>query len=231
MANDLAAMVARIAAEIARPDLAGVAPIAGSPNANAIRNAITTAISEYQKQRFRFSDINPGVPTTFVTVAGRSVYSISDNPNIASVYFIDYLNIVLGNTLQELGRVTPEEQHLNIQLFNQSGFPSSYAYEGNSLILYPVPDQVYTLYLGGHILVAAPAADTEAGNPWMTTAELLIRSRAKYEIATHVTRNPTMAAAMSPDPNENGQAYRAWKSLKAEGNKITGRSKVRAMQF
>lgn len=231
MANDLAAMVARISAEIARPDLAGAAATATAPNANAIRNAITTAITEYQKQRFRFSDINPGVPTTFNTVAGQSVYSISDNANIASIFFIDYLNIAIGNTLQELARETPEEQHLNIQLFNQSGFPSSYAYEGNSLILYPVPDQVWALYLGGHILVAAPAADDEANNPWMTKAELLIRSRAKYEIATHVTRNPTMAQAMSPDPQENGQAYRAWKSLKAEGNKITGRSRVRPMAF
>src|ERR1700736_5790459 len=113
MANDLAAMVARIAAEIARPDLAASAPVAGSPNGNAIRNAITTAISEYQKQRFRFSDINPGVPTTFPTVAGQSVYSVSDNPNIASIYFIEYLNIAIGNTLQELGRVSPEQQHLN----------------------------------------------------------------------------------------------------------------------
>lgn len=229
MANDLAAMISRIAAEIARPDLAGA--IGASGNGAAIRNAINTAISEYQKQRFRFSDINPGVPTTFLTVAGQSVYSISDNPNIASIYFIDYLNIVLGNTLQELDRETPEQQHLNIQLFTQSGFPSSYAYEGNSVILYPVPDQVYTLYLGGHILVAAPAADDTQSNPWMTSAELLIRSRAKYEIATHVTRNPTMALAMSPDPQENGQAYRAWKSLKSEGNKITGRSKVRPMRF
>jgi hypothetical protein len=231
MANDLAAMVSRIAAEISRPEMAGTTPTAGNVNANAIRNAISTAISEYQKQRFRFSDINPGVPTTFVTVPGQSVYTISDNPNIASVYYIDYLNIAIGNTLQELGRVTPETQHLNIQLFNQNGFPSSYAYEGNSLVLYPVPDQIWTLYLGGHILVAAPASDGEANNPWMTQAELLIRSRAKYEIATHVTRNPTMAAAMSPDPQENGQAYRAWKSLKAEGNKITGTSRIRPMRW
>lgn len=231
MANDLTAMVARIAAETARPDLALAAPTAGNPNGAAIRNAITTAITEYQKQRFRFSDINPGVPTTFNTVASQSVYSISDNANIASIFYIEYLNLALGNTIQQLQRVTPETQHLNIQLFNQKGFPSSYAYEGNSVILYPVPDIIYTLYLGGHILVAAPASDSEVGNKWMTDAELLIRSRAKYEIAVHVTRNPSMAAAMSPDAGENGQAYRAFKSLKSEGNKATGRGKIKSMNF
>lgn len=224
-------MVSRIAAEIARTDMSSAVPVAGFPNAMAIRNAIATAISEYQKQRFRFSDINPGIPTTFVTVAGQSVYSVSDNPNIASVYYIDYLNIVIANTLQELTRRGPEEVHLDIQFNNQSGFPSEYAYEGNSLLLYPVPDQVYTLYLGGHILIAAPASDAEANNPWMTSAELLIRSRAKYEIAVHVTRNPAMAMAMSPDPSENGQAARAFRSLKGEANKITGRSRIRPMWF
>lgn len=204
---------------------------ANAPNANAIRNAITTAISEYQKERFRFSDINPGVPTSFVTVPGQSVYTVAANAQIASMYFIEYINIVIGATLQELGRVTPERQHLNIQTNNQNGFPSSFAYEGNSLILYPVPDIVYTLYIGGHLFVAAPATDAETGNPWMTTAELLIRCRAKYELSLHVTRNYDMAGKMSPDPQENGATYRAWKSLKGSGNKITGTGKIRPMRF
>lgn len=216
----LGAMKARIADEIARSDL--------TPQ---ISNAITTAISEYQKQRFRFSDINPGVPPTFNTVNGLSVYGVTDNPNLASIYFIDYLNIAIGNTLQQLDRVTPEEQHLNIQLSTSSGMPSSYAYEGNYIILYPVPDQVWTIYIGGHIQIAAPATDNQTGNPWMTSAELLIRSRAKYELAVHILNDSAMAAAMSPEPGENGQAYRAWRSLKGEGNKITGMSRVRPMRW
>lgn len=226
-------MIARIASEMARPDFA-----IGGSREQMCRDAISTGITEYQKQRFRFSDINPAIPTTFNTVPGQSVYQFADNANIPTLYIFDYVNVALGNTLQQLGRVDPERIHLDIQQFQQSGFPTSYAYEGNSIIIYPVPDIVYPVYIGAHLLVPAPQADDEANNPWMTVgvAELLIRSRAKFELSVHVTRNNDMAALMSPDPpgdngNITGQTYRAWKSLKGEANKITGTGKVRAMRF
>lgn len=231
MPGDLGSMVARIAAEMRRPDLAGTAATAGNPNANAIRNAIATAISENQKQRFRFSDINPAIPTTFLTVAGRSVYTAADNPLISSLYLFDYVNIQLGNTIQELGRVTPERQHINIQVTGQNGFPTSYAYEGNSMILYPVPDIAYTVFIGAFLFIPGPATDVEVNNPWMTDAELLIRCRAKYEVYKHVLRNAPMALAMSPDPEENGEAYKAYKSLKAVANGVTGLGRVKPMRW
>jgi hypothetical protein len=241
MANDLTAMIFRIAAELgARFDLAGAAGSANQaqPNSEAIRNAINTAISVYQKQRFRFNEIDPSNAPTFSTIAGDSTYSTTDNPIISSAYFIDYLNIQIGNTLMRLDQVTPERQHLNIQLFTQFGLPTSYAYEGNTLILYPIPVQVYTIYIGAHILMPGPQTDSEANNVWMmpTQGERLIRCRAKYEVALHVTRNQQMAAAMSPEPDGNGgqpgETYKAWRSLKAESNKVTStRSRVKPMAF
>src|SRR5690242_7951391 len=116
MANDRTAMIFRIAAELgARFDLGGLPGSAtqSAPNSEAIRNAISTAISEYQKQRFRFNEIDPALPTTFVTQATRSVYDSSDNIQIGELFYIDYLNIAIGNTLQALSRETPERIHLN----------------------------------------------------------------------------------------------------------------------
>lgn len=231
MANDLAAMVARIAAEMVRPDLAAAAATPTAPNANAIRLAINTAITEYQKERFDFSDINPGVPTTFNTVAQQSVYPISAMANLDKIYLIDYIQLQQGNTLLTLRRTTPKNIHSDIQINTGYGLPGSYAYEGNCLILYPVPDQIYPVYIGGHVFVAAPATDNEADNPWMTDAELLIRQRAKYEVYKNVVRNDKMALAMSPDPDENGEAYKAYASLKRRTNKITGIGRVRVPQF
>jgi hypothetical protein len=234
MANDLAAMIFRIVGELGnRSDLGGAVGSANAsqPNAEAIRNAINTAISVYQKQRFRFNEIDPGLPTTFNTVAGQSVYSSADNPLISSAYWIDYLMIAIGNTLMELSQETPLQQHRNIQLFNQSGMPTSWAYEGNSIILYPVPVAVFPVYLGAHIFKAAPATDSEANNVWMmpNQGERLIRCRAKYEIYTHVTHNLDQMKVLSP---EDGETYRAWRSLKAEGNKITStRARVKPMAF
>jgi len=99
------------------------------------------------------------------------------------------------------------------------------------LILYPVPVSAYKCWIGCHLAMPPPASDTEENNVWMTprNAERLIRCRAKYEIAVHVTRNPTMAQAMSPD---NGETYRSYMELKREGNKITSTlSRVRPMKF
>lgn len=232
MAGTQGDMVARIAAEMRRPDLALAAATVGNPNGLAVRNGIATAISEYQKERFRFSDANVSITSpTFVTVPGQSVYTTADSPVISSMYLIDYINIQIANTMQQLYRGTPEQLHIDIQINNQSGFPSVFAYEHNSLLLYPVPDIAYNLFIGCHLFVAAPADDAEVNNPWMTDAELLIRSRAKYEVYKHVIRNDKMAMMMSPDPDENGEAYKAFKSLKGVANKITGRGRVKAMRW
>ena len=242
MANDLTAMIFRVAAELgARFDLGGVIGSASNttPNSEAIRNAINTGISTYQKHRFRFNEINPVTPPTFTTNASQSVYSSSDSPLISSSYFIDYLNLLIGNTLLQLSQQTPEQIHLNIQYFTQFGMPTSWCYEGNCILLYPIPVTNYTIYIGAHIMVPGPATDAEQNNVWMMPAqgERLIRCRTKYEIATHVTRNQAMAQAMSPEPDggANGQAgetYKAWRSLKAETNKITStRSRMRPMAF
>ena len=231
----LATMVFRIAAELgARFDLAGSwgSSSPQRPNSEAIRNAIFTAIGEYQKQRFRFNELDPANPITFNTIAGQHTYSTNECPALATSYFIDYLNIRIGNTLMQLSQVTPERQHLNIQLFTQFGLPVSYAYEGNTVLLYPVPAAVYEVRLGAHLQIPGPVDDNETDNVWMTQAERLIRCRAKYEIAVHVTRNMPMAQAMSPEPGSGGETHRSFQSLKAEGNKITStRSRVKPMAW
>ena len=210
----LATMVFRIAAELgARFDLAG-APGSSSqqrPNAEAIRNAIGTAMSVYQKQRFRFNELDPANPITFMTIPGQHTYSANECPQLATSYFFDYLNI---------------------QLFTQFGLPVSYAYEGNTVLLYPVPAAAYEVRLGAHLQIPGPQDDNETDNVWMTQAERLIRCRAKYEIAVHVTRNMPMAQAMSPEPGSGGETHRSFQSLKAEGNKITStRSRVKPMAW
>lgn len=225
MAGTLGDMKTRIASEMSRPDLAA-----------QIALAIPDAINTYQKDRFRFSDINPSTPLTFLTVAQQSVYSSVALADIATIYFIDYINVQIGSSLFRLTRDDPENLHTLIQIGTQAGLPSVFAYEGNSILLYPVPNTAYTCYLGGHIQIAGPPADDTVGNPWMTVGEKLIRSRAKFEIAVHVTRNLAMQKAMSPEPPPAGtpdghMSWRYWRELKGEGAKATGQSRMRAMRF
>lgn len=201
-----------------------------------IAKAISDAIKIYQKVRFRFNEPDPSAPVTFQTVAGQSVYGAPANANIETIQFFDYINIIIGTTVTPIWRATPEEIHLLIEQNTQSGQPIRWAYEGNKIILYPVPSDTWTLVIGGHLVYPEPGGDDEANNKWMTDAERLIRSRAKYIIATHTTKNPDMQQAMSPFQPPPGattgfESYRALMELKGEANKITGLSRIRPMRW
>lgn len=232
MSLTLQNMITRIGTEIRRPSL-GTSPTAIT---SPIAAAIFDAIAIYQKDRFRISDIDPSVPPSFNTVQGRYIYTVSDNPNISTIYALDALNVYIGSTAEKMTQRTAEEIYLLNQQNQQSGQPTDWAYIGNSIILYPIPSQAWQIFIVGHVQIAAPASLIEPNNPWMNWAEQLIRCHAKYEIATHFTRNPTMAQAMSPDPaggpnGQPGETWRAWRRLKNETNKIVGRRRVRAMQW
>lgn len=231
MALKMSDMVTRISTEIRRPLLALPADMT-SP----IAKAILDAIAIYQKDRFRISDIDPSVPPSFYTVQGQYIYTVSDNPNISTIYRIEYLNVFVGSTAEKMTVRTPEEIHLLNQQNQQSGQPTDYAYEGNKIILYPIPSMAWQIFIGGHVQIAAPASLAEDNNPWMNWAEQLIRCHAKYEIAVHITRNAEMAQAMSPDPDggmngKPGETWRAWRRLKNETNKIKSTRGIRAMRW
>lgn len=224
-AETLDGMKARIAFEIRRADLT-----------DAISQAIADAIKHYQKERFRFSDIIPTTPPVFNTVVDRAVYTSADNANISTLYSFDYVFLNIGNTITYLEYDTPMNIKLTNQVSTMKGQPQWYGYEGDELILGPIPNDVWQVTLGVFRRVAAPATGDEAGNKWMTDAEMLIRSRAKFEIYSQILRNEAQAMAMSPDPpmlnnGKMGATYRAWKALKGEANRVTGGGRVRPMAF
>lgn len=227
MAGTFQDMVNRIALEIARPDL----------STTQIPNAINDAIQAYQSDRFAFSEVPADGSVTFETVAGQAFYTKADCPQLGTLMKIDHVNInINAATIFELRRETPERLIIyNQQAGVMMGQPTWYAYENGEMILSARPDQAYLITLAVFLNVAAPATAVEANNPWMTTAEKLIRCRAKFELATHVTRNPTMAAAMSPDTPDEGQpmgaACREWRSLKGVANRSSGRGIIAPMQF
>lgn len=220
MAWTLLDMKIRIAGEISRSDLLP-----------EIGDAISDAIAAYQSERFRFSGSIPNAPQTFSTVVGQWAYTSVANANIGTLQAIDYVLLNIANSVEALDRVTPEEIKLYNQQNTMSGQPMWFAYEGDQFIISPVPDQAYVITLGTFVTVPAPASDTETNNPWMNLAERLIRARAKYELYTNVVRDPAVAALFSPEPGSGGMAYREWKSLKAQTNRVVGRGRIRAMRF
>lgn len=231
MANTIQTMITRIASEIRRPQLALPADLT-SP----IALAILDAVNIWQNDRFRISDIDPRAPPSFNTAVGVYGYGSENLALISTIFVIDYLNVFVGSTVEKMTRRTPEEILLLLQQNQQSGQPTDFAYQGNRILIYPIPSAVWTIYVGGHVVAAAPATLAEDNNPWMNWAEQLIRCQAKYQIAVNITRNPTMAEQFSPDPDggpngKPGETWRAWQRLKKETNKIKSTGRIRAMRF
>jgi hypothetical protein len=226
--NNMNTMIARIASELGqRTDLAP-----GGAYPTVITNAIADAIQIYAKERFRFNENLPLSPFQFYTVPGTAYYDSSIVPNIKLLYKIDYINYLLGATTERMLRMFPEAVYLALLQGATSGPPSTWAWDGQSIIMYPNPAIAYLITVGGYMAYPAPTDPVnDITNPWMNDAERLIRSRAKYEIATHFTRNAVMAAAMSPDVGSGGACERYFNELKGEFNKIAATGRIRAMRF
>lgn len=205
-------MKAKIADELARPDLT-----------DQIADKINEAISSYQNERFFFSESRD---ITFSTVAGQEFYGVADNPNIPILQAFDYVILYIGSIPWPIARRTDVE----IEVLNQNGLmrgqPWNWSYYNQQLRLGPVPDTVYPMRIAAHRFVAPPLNDGDVGNPWMIgTAEIMIRSRAKYEIFLHKIRNMEMAEAMAAAVTE------AYSSLKGQTNRLTGRAIMAPMEF
>jgi hypothetical protein len=211
-------MKARIAAELLRDDLT-----------TQIANAINSAIGSYQMDHFYFNEPRLDGKVTFNTVVGKATYGSETLAQIPLLGDIDWLTYTQGGTVFQISR----DQTIDIDLMNQngqiSGPPEAFTYAGDAITITPVPDNVYPIAIFGTINYAAPASDTETGNVWMNEAEVLIRCRAKFEIAVHVTRNATLMALMSPD--DNGATARAFKELKQATNKKVATGRIEAMPF
>lgn len=216
--SDLSTMKSRIAGELARSDLT-----------SQIADAITTTIEAYQTERFYF---NESRDVTFDTVANQEFYDSSDNTNIPDLLNIDWATIAIGSTIRTLEPRSPEKVDYDAGNTSSTGQPYSYAYYQQKLRLYPKPNAVHTVRINAHIKLAAPASDSETDNAWMMDAERLIRSHAKYELATHVLRSASLAAAMSPYPPRPGaqgghEAWRAFTQLKGRTNRQVSTGEIR----
>lgn len=203
----LAIMKDRIARELRRSNID-----------TQISEAITSAIEAYQTERFAFAESI----FNFSTVANEEFYTSADSANIPLIVELDYVKILIDDAVYTLRYETPERMEFLSQNETQTGQPLVYTLYANKLRLYPVPADVYTIRIGAHLKYAAPAADAETGNYWMTTAERLIRCRAKWELYAQVTRDANMAQFFDPW-RENPTAsptFEAYRQLKSLTNKV-----------
>ena len=196
----LATMKTRIASELRRSNIS-----------TQIASAIATAIESYQHERFWFNETRE---ITFNTVSGQWQYDDGDEPDLALVLRWDYVKAEIGDNIYTLLPMSAEEIDTLNSDGDFTGQPLNWAFYNNQFLIYPVPNDAFPIRIAGMIAKAAPASDDEAGNPWMTHAERLIRCRAKYELYEHVLMDAVQAAKFSPD-NDLGPTAKALSELRS----------------
>ncbi len=165
-----------------------------------IENAIRSAIGAYQTTRFYFNETRDIV---IQTVPRQAFYSETDNPLIGKMIDIDYVILILSGVPYKLVPKSPYD--LEYYTTNASaGDPYCYTFYDEKIRIYPVPEAQLEIRIGASIVIDAPVENTELNNVWMTKAERLIRSRAKWELALHTldTTDVDLATKMAEATQE-----------------------------
>ena len=64
---------------------------------------------------------------------------------------VDACLLLLGATVEKMARVTPEEIYLALMNGTTAGPPCTWAWDGDSFIMYPRRNQAYQLTVGGFL--------------------------------------------------------------------------------
>ena len=172
-------MITRISDESLRPDMA-----------NQIKLCIQDAVAHYEVERFWFNQFRD---RSFATVAGQEFYGAPDHADIPHVLEFDALTLSVGSTrwpLNKAGYVQIEDWNADA---SSRGQPTHYAYWGQQIRLYPVPDNIYPVRLSGLFKLPTLVADGDQ-NAWTNDAEELIRNRAKSILYGQYLRDDGNAA-------------------------------------
>ncbi|MBS0244035.1 MAG: hypothetical protein JSS20_17830 [Proteobacteria bacterium] len=199
-------MKAKIANEIERGDLT-----------NEVAAAVATAVGYYQNERFFYSETRD---ITFNTVANQYLYTSTDVPALGSLIKIDYIFAYIGGQPYRILPLSPDIMEWGHRSTSDPvGQPFHFSYYARTLSLYPTPDQAYPIRMGGQKAPDAPASDGETNNVWMTIAESMVRSRAKFELYAHIPAimDPAKASAMKALADD---AFKQLKEQSADLEKV-----------
>ncbi len=193
ISSDFISLQKTIADELGdRTDL--LVPLSDSALASSpIKNAIASAISKWEREKFYFNEAYT-VPW-FTTVAGQELYTSADTASIATTPDIDVLNIhISANRYEMKKRNWDYLERMSINLANR-GQPFDWAYFAEQIKLYPIPDNAYEI-TASRVARADALTDDGDSNVWTTDAYDLIRSEAKLILAMEVIHDATLAKEM-----------------------------------
>ncbi len=201
----LADVLSEIMDDLDRPDL--------EPQ---IRRAVSAAVRRYQPDRFGF---NEGF-ATFLTIPGADVYGSGDVPTIPGFMAIDSAVLVDGDQTWPLKRIDEAQVEALDQPASASR-PIAYSLLAKTLRLWPMPSEVWTIRLMGHLRLDLPESD-DAPSPWFDEGRDLIMARAKWHLAVNVLKDANLKAAMDVMTAD------AFDTLRGRANVIASTGQVQA---
>lgn len=166
-------LIDRIEDELVRTDLT-----------TQVKRSIVSAINYYEREPWWFLEDRD---ETFTTSDGQEFYGSADASFIPGLKDIAAVTITINSNRFPLTRRSYEYiETLSVQTTSE-GQPQDYCYFANQLRLYPIPDTAYEVRVSYNKNRTTLSATTDT-NDWVTTAEELIRCRAKWDLFAHVIR-------------------------------------------
>lgn len=197
-------MQGRIADELARTDLT-----------TQIQTCILRAIRFYERRKWWFNERRT---LTFPTVAAQEYYAAAANADIPNITRIDTIMLLKGTDRFMLDRQNWDYIEALSITSTLSGEPTDYAYYGQSIRLYPIPNAVWTLTVSG-----AWPLDVLTGNDsnaWTNEGEDLICCRAKWDVCMSYLKDGAAGAAAKQQEDEAFQALSATNMHRMNSGKI-----------
>ena len=179
-----------------------------------IQTAVYAAIRYCEREVYYFNETRD---VTFPAVAGQDWYDGADNSQIPKLIRITaaYVERADGRRY-EMRRATPEELERLSDNSASRGEPYAYAYFGQKLRLYPIPDVTpYTIRLQLGPYRTATITSQSDSNVWTTEAFDMVKARAKYILYKDILKDAALAAEAL---NDYGDQHSALKSETSRRN-------------
>jgi len=163
-----------------------------------IQNAIQSAISKYERQKFYFNQYYSNA--AFNTVLGKEFYTSTDWVYMANLVNIQKIWVTVSSNRYTLEPRTWQyiaDTSVNPQV---TGWPIDYAYANEQMRFYMIPNGAYPIGVLATIRLT-PLVNPADTNAWMQDGYDLIRCEAKRYLFTNVIMDASQAAIMQNEVN------------------------------
>lgn len=137
---------------------------------------VQSAVAEYESYRFHFNE-----QIMSITLSSTDTYALSlfaaVGSGVSDIIEVDEMILQVSPTRTYPLDERPYGVVAMLQANGITGYPRDFCIYNQAAIIYPKPNQVYTLAMSAHVKLT-PITDFSANNAWTNDASNLIRNAA-----------------------------------------------------